>query len=117
MRREARGGRQQEEIGVPMVRHCSPQVLNFGSWDYDMIKVFRTAIPWLRSDNRKSKSENLKWVGFLAIVVALTVCGARAEAQQPKKVPRIGYLASADPARESVRSEAIRLAAMWMSSH
>jgi putative ABC transport system substrate-binding protein len=33
-----------------------------------------------------------------------------AEAQQPKKVPRIGYLSSGDPARESTRSEAIRLA-------
>ena len=33
-----------------------------------------------------------------------------ATAQQPKKVPRIGYLSLADPARESARSEAIRLA-------
>jgi len=33
-----------------------------------------------------------------------------AEAQQPKKVPRIGYLSNADPARESARAEAIRLA-------
>jgi len=31
-----------------------------------------------------------------------------AEAQQPKKVPRIGYLASADPARDSTRAEGIR---------
>ena len=31
-------------------------------------------------------------------------------AQQPKKVPRIGYLSSVDAARESGRSEAIRLA-------
>ena len=31
------------------------------------------------------------------------------EAQQPKKVPRIGYLTSSEPARES-RFEAIRLA-------
>ena len=33
-----------------------------------------------------------------------------AEAQQPKKVPRIGYLSSTDPATESARAEAIRLA-------
>ena len=33
-----------------------------------------------------------------------------AQAQQPKKVPRIGYLSSSDPASESTRSEAIRLA-------
>ena len=33
-----------------------------------------------------------------------------AESQQPKKVPRIGYLSAPDPASESTRSEAIRLA-------
>jgi putative ABC transport system substrate-binding protein len=33
-----------------------------------------------------------------------------AEAQQPKRVPRIGYLSALDPARESARAEAIRLA-------
>jgi putative ABC transport system substrate-binding protein len=33
-----------------------------------------------------------------------------AEAQQPKKVPRIGYLSPFDPATESTRAEAIRLA-------
>ena len=33
-----------------------------------------------------------------------------ASAQQPKKVPRIGYLSSSDPATESTRAEAIRLA-------
>ena len=33
-----------------------------------------------------------------------------AQAQQPKKVPRIGYLSAVDPASESARAEAIRLA-------
>src|SRR5262245_17082091 len=33
-----------------------------------------------------------------------------AEAEQPKKVPRIGYLSSGDPTSESPRSEGIRLA-------
>jgi putative ABC transport system substrate-binding protein len=42
-----------------------------------------------------------------AMLFALCVS---AEAQQPKKVPRIGYLSAADPARESARSEAIRRA-------
>ena len=31
-------------------------------------------------------------VGLLVVLVALAACGARAEAQQPKKVPRIGIL-------------------------
>ena len=35
---------------------------------------------------------------------------ADGSAQQPKKVPRIGYLSSGDPAADSTRSEAIRLA-------
>jgi putative ABC transport system substrate-binding protein len=38
----------------------------------------------------------------------LALCWS-AHAQQPKKVPRIGYLSAQDPARESTRSEAIRL--------
>ena len=70
------------------------------------------------SANRKSKTcpesyrriQNRKWAGLFSIVVALTVCGARVEAQQPKKVPRIGYLSSFDPATWSTRAEAIRLA-------
>jgi putative ABC transport system substrate-binding protein len=33
-----------------------------------------------------------------------------ARAQEPKKVPRIGYLSNVDPASESARAEAIRLA-------
>jgi hypothetical protein len=40
-----------------------------------------------------------------------------AEAQQPAKVYRIGYLSPGDAASDSTRAEAIRLAAMWMSSH
>jgi ABC-type uncharacterized transport system substrate-binding protein len=49
-------------------------------------------------------------------ITVLTLCAmlvalcASADAQQPKKVPRIGYLSVFDPARESTRSEAIRLA-------
>jgi putative tryptophan/tyrosine transport system substrate-binding protein len=49
-------------------------------------------------------------------VYGLTLCAMlfalsySASAQQPKKVHRIGYLSSQDPARESARSEAIRLA-------
>jgi putative tryptophan/tyrosine transport system substrate-binding protein len=54
----------------------------------------RSWVRWLDSfsDNRKSKIENLKWAGLFAIVVALTVCGARAEAQQTGKIFRIGFL-------------------------
>jgi putative ABC transport system substrate-binding protein len=36
------------------------------------------------------------------------LCGS-AEAQQPKKVPRIGYLSALSPTSESIRAEPIRL--------
>jgi putative ABC transport system substrate-binding protein len=62
------------------------------------------------SDNRKSKIENPKWVGVFAIAFTFAMCGVVVEAQQPKKVPRIGYLSSVDAASESTRSEAFRLA-------
>jgi putative tryptophan/tyrosine transport system substrate-binding protein len=49
-------------------------------------------------------------VPSILVVVVLLAVGVTAEAQQPKKVTRIGYLSNTDPARESARSEAIRLA-------
>src|SRR5262245_33571718 len=42
-----------------------------------------------------------------AVMLAVAVIG---EAQQPKKVPRIGYLAASDQTTESTRSEPFRLA-------
>src|SRR5947207_1066453 len=52
------------------------------------------------SFNQKSKTcpepcrriQNPKFVGFFAIVVTFVLCGAVADAQQPKKSARIGYL-------------------------
>jgi putative ABC transport system substrate-binding protein len=46
---------------------------------------------------------------LLVLAVILLPLSVRAEAQQPKKVPRIGYLSSLSPSSESTRSEAIRL--------
>jgi len=82
-----------------------------------MTKKFRTAIRSLRSDNPKSKTcteprrriENPKWLGLSVIAFVLVVTGAVAQAQQPKKVPRIGYLtADSRSARADVRAEAFR---------
>ena len=72
-------------------------------------------LSWMRwpnysSDNRKSKIQNRKWVGIFAIVFAFVFGGVEAAAQQPKKVPLIGYLSNGDPASESTRAETIRLA-------
>ena len=49
-------------------------------------------------------------VPSILVAVILLAVAVIADAQQPKKVPRIGYLSTTDPARESARSEAIRLA-------
>jgi putative tryptophan/tyrosine transport system substrate-binding protein len=51
-----------------------------------------------------------KNVFCLALCVMCFALWSSASAQQPKKVFRIGYLSTLDPARESVRFEAIRLA-------
>ena len=51
--------------------------------------------------------EKIRVLTLCAMLLALC---ASAEAQQPKKVPRIGYLSPRDPASESTRAEAIRLA-------
>src|SRR5262249_24952947 len=53
---------------------------------------------------------NKRKLGSLALGVMLFALGFPAEAQQPKKVQVIGYLSSADAARDSARYEAIRLA-------
>jgi len=67
-----------------------------------MHKKFRFRFGFSCSDNRKSKIEKRarrqKWAGVFAIVLALTVCGARAPAQQTGKIFRIGYL---DPSTAS----------------
>ena len=49
-------------------------------------------------------------VPSILVAVVLLAVAVIAEAQQPKKVSRIGYLLNGDPATESIRSEAIRQA-------
>ena len=49
-------------------------------------------------------------VPSILFAVVLLALGVTAEAQQPKKVHRIGYLSPFDPVAESTRSEATRLA-------
>src|SRR5881409_2099250 len=46
----------------------------------------------------------------ILVAMMLLAVGVTAQAQQPKKVSRIGYLSSFHPASESARSEGIRLA-------
>jgi len=72
----------------------------------------RMRSPSFRSDNRKSKIE--KWprrrklVGIVAIGVTFAMCGAVAQAQQPTKIPRVGYLTNTSLSADSARLEAFR---------
>src|SRR5439155_23652044 len=68
------------------------------------------------SDNRKSKTcteprrsiQNLKWSGLFALVIAFALCGVVARAQQPTKIPRIGFLGAVSRSTVSARTEAFR---------
>jgi putative tryptophan/tyrosine transport system substrate-binding protein len=60
------------------------------------------------SDNRKSAIQNPKWVGIFAIAFTFAFGGAVAHAQQPTKVPQIGFLNAASPSAILVRYEAFR---------
>jgi putative tryptophan/tyrosine transport system substrate-binding protein len=46
----------------------------------------------------------------ILVAMMLLVVGVTAQAQQPGKVPRLGYLSNADAATDSARTEGIRLA-------
>ncbi len=57
-----------------------------------------------------AKKKHMKKINIFVLAAVLLTSVYLAEAQQPKKVPRIGYLTSSDPATESARSEGIRQA-------
>jgi putative ABC transport system substrate-binding protein len=73
-----------------------------------MTKISRTGIPSFRSDNLKSKIQNLKWAGLFVLVVALTFGGAVAMAQQTGKVFRIGFLDNSTAFGTAVLVDAFR---------
>jgi putative tryptophan/tyrosine transport system substrate-binding protein len=59
------------------------------------------------SDNPKSKTENIKRGWRFAIVLAFVLCGAEVVAQQPAKIPKIGFL-GARPAASATGLERLR---------
>jgi ABC-type uncharacterized transport system substrate-binding protein len=69
-----------------------------------LLKVFLRSC----SGNLKSKIQNRKWVGCLAILVMLAGWVRMAEAQQPAKIPRIGYLTQTSLSGVSARTNALR---------
>jgi putative ABC transport system substrate-binding protein len=66
------------------------------------------AFPSLFSGNRKSKIQNLKWVGIFAIALTFVSGGVEARAQQPTKIPRIGWLGGASASALASRLDAFR---------
>jgi len=71
-----------------MYEKCSHRVLNF------------------RSDNLKSKIQNLRWLGLSVIAFVLVMSVVVAQAQQAKKVVRIGYLITGTPSAQKPYTEA-----------
>src|SRR5262245_8222283 len=72
------------------------------------MRLFQIRFLGSPSDNPKSKSNNRRWAGLFAIIVALTMCGAGAHAQRSAKVPRIVYLTVAPLSANVARVEAFR---------
>jgi putative ABC transport system substrate-binding protein len=77
-------------------------ILDFRLGVKDMTKISRTAF------NQKSAIQNRKLVGLSLIAFVLVVTGAATEAQQPTKVPRIGYLSVSSLSGMADRIEVFR---------
>jgi ABC-type uncharacterized transport system substrate-binding protein len=60
------------------------------------------------SDNRKFKIPNRKLVRIIALVIAFAMCGTVAQAQEPRKVPRIGFLVASNSFANSDRIAAFQ---------
>jgi hypothetical protein len=68
----------------------------------------------LGADSERSRRiQNPKWVGVLVILVLLVGCLSMAEAQQPTKIPRIGFLARISHQESCRKVESMRL---WKST-
>jgi putative ABC transport system substrate-binding protein len=95
------------QLGLTSTSHKADRgdQVNFGFWIADfrleeskyVNDISKIPSPRSRS-NLKSKIENLKWVGIVAISFTFAMCGAVAQAQQAGKIPRIGFL---DPSTAS----------------
>src|ERR1700752_4948096 len=72
-------------------------------------------VPSIQDSALRTRHPALRWGVamkqlFSILLIAVVLVAATAQAKKPKKVSRIGYLSSFDPAGESARAEGIRLA-------
>ena len=58
--------------------------------------------------NRKSKIQNPKLVGIFAVIIAFAMCGVEVPAQQPTKIPRIGFQFDSPLSAVAARVEGFR---------
>ena len=61
------------------------------------------------SDNQKSKIRILNWLGIFTILLTFVFNRVEGWAQQPTKIPRIGYLAATSLSTNPARNEAFRV--------
>ena len=73
-----------------------------------MVKNFWNRFSAFYSDNRKSKIENLKWLGLSVMAFVLVAAVVVAEAQQTGKIFRIGFLDPSTASGSAVLLEAFR---------
>ncbi len=87
-------------------------ILDCGFWITEKYtnRVLGIAFLSFPFSNLKSQIRNPKWLVICAIAFTFVFGGLEARAQQPRKVPLIGYLLPGNPTSEFTDSEAIRLA-------
>ena len=73
-----------------------------------MKTLFRIRFFSPQSDNRKSKIQNRKLAGILAVVVTIALSGVVAAAQHPGKIFRIGFLDPSTASGSAVLVDAFR---------
>jgi hypothetical protein len=98
--------RAEQGWGPPSIPFPDPN--RFSAVGFLILEPKKSLSRWDRARVRETRM-NHKVVLFL-LAASLLICVHLADAQQPKKIPLIGYLSVRDPAGESTRSEAIRLA-------
>jgi putative tryptophan/tyrosine transport system substrate-binding protein len=81
-------------------------ILNFGLRRKAVRKIIRSKS--LSVNNLKSEIQNRKLMGIFALGFACAMCGALVDAQQPKKLFRIGFLDNSTAAGSAVLLEAFR---------
>jgi len=87
--------------------------MNFGFaiLDFGLGRTIRKAFFRIESrseNNLKSKIQNLRRDGIIALGLAFAMCGAVAEAQQGARIPRVGFLVPGSASGFATRVEAFR---------